>query len=172
MKKVFLVIASISVLMIAFSIVYYFVVFMPGKGKVKQESEEQKVKSTSSQRVPVFLSHSGETYYCDSEKVDEVKEASSIIARLQGEVDECNNFITVFAQECGDKCEQERRDSHLKCPKIITDSGVCIIVADRDTVKCLESCKTQSRARFINCPTINRSDYDSLDLLLGTYCNL
>jgi len=44
MKKIFPTFASVSLLIIAFSVSYYLVVFIPNKEKAKQELEKQKVQ--------------------------------------------------------------------------------------------------------------------------------
>lgn len=44
MKKVFYLVAIASILVIAFSIAYYLVIFLPNKEKARQELEQQKIQ--------------------------------------------------------------------------------------------------------------------------------
>lgn len=44
MRKVFYLIVSVSLLILAFSVAYFLVIFLPSKERAKQKSEEEKVQ--------------------------------------------------------------------------------------------------------------------------------
>jgi flagellar basal body-associated protein FliL len=77
MKKLFYLIASISVLIVALSITYYFVSFLPSKKIARQELERQKIsiqeEESKDARSTAISECSSETPRLTAEKLSEFR---------------------------------------------------------------------------------------------------
>jgi hypothetical protein len=120
------------------------------------------------QRIPVYLSHNGQTYYCDSMGVDAVRDASNMIVKIQEEIAECGNKMIDSTKECVEKCKAEAEHRQSQCSIDSLSFADCLSAGAQYGLSCTGGCRNQ----IIKCPSeVPPSRYDSLNSLLNTYCN-
>jgi len=116
------------------------------------------------QRVPVYLSHNGKTYYCDPVGVDAVRDASNTIVKIEEGISGCQNKTV----DCANKCQEDGMRGRSQCEAAVMNFEACINSVAETAIRCLDNCKTINA----NCPaSVNQSRYDTLNSLINTYCN-
>jgi len=115
-------------------------------------------------KVAVYLPHNGETHICDPEGADAIKDASSMIVKIQDEIAGCNNAMMQKATQCVNRCTQEKDAARTTCP--LSNWSNCMLEALNRDRACLDGCKEKD----YSCPSVNADRYSTLGNLLIKYC--
>lgn len=125
MKKIFPIFASISVLIIAFSAAYYFVIFLPNKEKANQEIEREKIQielqKQEKERKGAEEESKKETQKrmllqsCLKKAADNFTENWNDACEQLGRPKECN-LPASWADSFNEKLEGEKNDCYKQYP--------------------------------------------------------
>ena len=169
-KAVLLTSVAISILLVASSIGYYLVYYIPARDKIKLEQDKiglptptltltstpittSRPKATVStplpsatptptQKIAVFLTYSSQTFYCRSDGVDAIKSADSFLTKALTEYKTCVSQFSMLYASCTNSC-----------------------AVNNPTDECRNLCK--EKYDYKQCPAPNET---TLQNLLSQYC--
>lgn len=139
------------------------------------ENNSQTVPDTTqnntkpSSKEAVYLQHDGSMVYCEVGGVSAVKEASSMIVKIQEEIAKCDTVHRSSLIQCTDSCENRVKELVPSC----YGDQQCLEAIQSGASRCLSDCRTayDDKNRW-NCPAaVNQNRYDTLNKLIDTYCN-
>ena len=131
---------AISILLVASSILYYLVFYLPARDNISSEREKNKLPTptlsltptpmilqkiilsapqqtatpTSVQKTAVFLTLNSKTYYCRPEGIDAIKSADSSITQALTEYKTCLTESTMAYASCTRSCSSDECNNSCK----------------------------------------------------------